>query len=152
MTKSDEGSYFDWVGDVHYITSPINARLNGTSLRFTYRIDTTGEPKFIANDGGSPSMVRLYLQRIGDTMTAAEPNKRWWSLGTPLEAGERTVEVPLTSNLWTGVFGQHSETGFKDTISNLQNIGFTFGAMSAGHGVVVKDGTVRFTLLRYEVV
>jgi len=95
--------------------------------------------------------VRLFLQQRGDALTAQEPYKRWWSV-TYVELHEG--EFTLTASLLTSVFGQRGAevpNEFNTAISQLANIGFTFGGTFAGHGVYVTGGNARFILRQYSI-
>jgi len=39
----------------------------------------TGKGNFVPTEGTAAARVRLFLQQRGDTLTAQEPYKRWWS-------------------------------------------------------------------------
>jgi hypothetical protein len=56
-----------------------------------------------------------------------------------LHEGEFTLTAPLSPDQWTSVFGQGGNE-FNTAISQLANVGFTFGGTFAGHGVYVTGG------------
>jgi hypothetical protein len=99
--------------------------------------------------------VRLFLQQRGDTLTAQEPYKRWWSVPyVELHEGESTLSVAVSPDQWTSVFGQGGAevpNEFSTAISKLGNVGFTFGGTFAGHGVFVTGGSARFGLKEFSV-
>jgi hypothetical protein len=99
--------------------------------------------------------VRLFLQQQGDTLTAREPNKRWWSTAyVELKEGDFTLNVPVSPDQWSSVFGRRGDEvphEFNSAISQLANVGFTFGGTFAGHGVFVAGGNARFILKQYSV-
>jgi hypothetical protein len=60
-----------------------------------------------------------------------------------LHEGEFTLTAPLSPDQWTSVFGQRGaevSSEFNTAISQLANVGFTFGGTFAGHGVYVTGG------------
>lgn len=125
----------------------------------------TGNGTFVANDGGSPCGLRLYMQRWGDNFTGLGPYQfyRFWSqqrveLTAP---NTYTLSTMLGSSLWIPVGGnqyvpgpnyeQDKFDGFNGCISAPQFIGFSFGGWSAAHGVYVTGETTHFTLNSYTV-
>ena len=88
----------------------------------------SGNATFVPTEGTATARVRLFLQQRGDTLTAQEPYKRWWSLPHfELREGEFTLTVPLSPDQWTSVFGQGGAevpNEFNVAISKLGNVGF----------------------------
>jgi hypothetical protein len=112
----------------------------------------------LASDPGEtcPCSVSLYLRQQGDTLSAADEFKRWWSHKIPLDLqGEASVVVSPEN--FTQVFGKRGSDfpqQFQAAMSNLANVGFTFGGTrSAGHGIYVRQatGSMRFVLKEYSV-
>ena len=99
--------------------------------------------------------MRLFLQQRGDTLTAQEPYKRWWSISyVELHEGEFTLTASISPDQWTSVFGRRGDEvphEFNSAISQLANVGFTFGGTFGGHGVYVAGGNARFILNQYSV-
>jgi hypothetical protein len=62
---------------VHYVIKQAPPVRAGQSV--TLRFAITGAGKLVPTQGEPPARVRLFLQKRGDTMTAAEEYKRWWS-------------------------------------------------------------------------
>lgn len=126
----------------------------GQTLTMEFSLEGTG--KLLATEGASPAKVRLFMQRKGDTLTAQEPYKRWWSrafieLTSP---GTFTLTTKVEPEGWSSVFGAVGKdvpTEFIDCVSNLAHLGFTFGGDFAGHGVYVTSGAVRFVLKEFAV-
>ena len=110
----------------------------------------TGNGNFAPTEGTATARVRLFLQQRGDTLTAQEPYKRWWSVSyVQLHEGEFTLTASLSPDKWTSVFGQGGAevpNEFNTAIFQLANVGFTFGGTFAGHGVYVTGGNARFIL------
>jgi hypothetical protein len=109
----------------------------------------------IAADDPSSSIANAILEQPGDTLTAQEPYKRWWSVTyVELHEGEFTLTASLSPDQWTSVFGQGGAevpNEFNAAISQVANVGFTFGGAFAGHGVYVTGGNARFILKQYSV-
>jgi hypothetical protein len=146
--------FFDFpaTDGVHYITaSAPSLRINQT---ITMHFVVVGEGKLVPTEGPVPARVRLFLQQRGDLATAAEASKRWWSVSyVDLNGpGEFTLSARLAPAQWSNVFGKNGAAApdeFETCLANLENIGFTFGGMFAGHGVYVTGGKVRFILRSY---
>lgn len=139
-------------GSVHYVlrgATPSDGRL---SIRFRYRIEGDGVTQETDCGGQAcgSGLVRLMVQRRGDKLTWEYVNYRFWSQPMTLVPGEYTFEIQLDPTLWTNVGGQHDAAGFQALLSDLENVGFTFGGMFAGHGVGLTSGTLRFTLLEFD--
>jgi hypothetical protein len=115
----------------------------------------TGNANFVPTEGTATARVRLFLQQQGDTLTAQEPYKRWWSVPyAELREGESTLTVAVSPDQWSSVFGQGGAevpNEFNAAISKLGNVGFTFGGTFAGHGVFVTGGNARFVLKEFSV-
>jgi hypothetical protein len=159
MPPSMSGTEGDWYFDfpsqngVHYVYKVTSAIKIGQTITMHFAI--TGNANFVPTEGTATARVRLFLQQRGDTLTAQEPYKRWWSLPyVELREGEFTLSVPLSPDQWTSVFGQSGAevpNEFNAAISNVENLGFTFGGTFAGHGVFVTDGNGRFVLKQFSV-
>src|SRR6478672_9088763 len=75
----------------------------------SHRRKLVAEQRFneVAWGGNATACVRLFLQQQGDTLTAQEPYKRWWSVTyVELHEGEFTLAASLSPDEWTSVFGQ----------------------------------------------
>jgi hypothetical protein len=159
MPASMSGTEGDWYFDfpsqngVHYVYKLAPAIKVGQTITMHFAI--TGNANFVPTEGTATARVRLFLQQRGDTLTAQEPYKRWWSLPyVELLEGEFTLSVPLSPSQWTSVFGQSGAevpNEFNAAIPNLENVGFTFGGTFAGHGVFVGSGNARFVLKEFSV-
>jgi hypothetical protein len=155
MSGGEGNWYFDFPSQngVHYVYKLAPPIKVGQTITMHFAI--TGNGNFVPTEGTATGRVRLFLQQSGDTLTAQEPYKRWWSLPyVELSDGEFTLSVPLSPDQWTSVFGQSGAevpNEFNAAISKLENVGFTFGGTFAGHGVFVTGGNARFVLKEFSV-
>jgi hypothetical protein len=80
MSGSEGNWYFDFPSQngVHYVYKLAPAMKVGQTITMRYAI--TGNANFVPTEGTATARVRLFLQQRGDTLTAQEPYKRWWSL------------------------------------------------------------------------
>jgi hypothetical protein len=135
MSGGEGNWYFDFPSQngVHYVYKLAPAMKVGQTITMRYAI--TGNANFVPTEGTATARVRLFLQQRGDTLTAQEPYKRWWSLPyVELREGESTLTVSLSPEQWTSVFGQSGAevpNEFNAAIPNLGNVGFTFGGSPA---------------------
>jgi hypothetical protein len=79
MSGSEGNWYFDFPSQngVHYVYKLAPAIKVGQTI--TMRFAITGNTSFVPTEGTATARVRLFLQQRGDTLTAQEPYKRWWS-------------------------------------------------------------------------
>ena len=159
LSQNADGSYYvdlPHQDGLHYVVQ--GAQGNPTGKTITIKFELVGTAELLASDPGEtcPCSVSLYLQQQGDTLRAADEFKRWWSHKIPLNVqGEASVVVSPEN--FTQVFGKRGSDfpqQFQAAMSNLANVGFTFGGTSfAGHGIYVKQGTgsVRFVLKEYSI-
>jgi hypothetical protein len=159
LSQNADGSYYvdlPHQDGLHYVVQ--GAQGNPTGKTITIRFELVGTAELLASDPGEtcPCSVSLYLQQQGDTLRAADEFKRWWSHKIPLNAQGEALVVVSAEN-FTQVFGKRGSDfpqQFQAAMSNLANVGFTFGGTSfAGHGIYVKQGTgsVRFVLKEYSI-
>jgi hypothetical protein len=150
---------------LHYVMKSGVAVNSGQEMILRFAIEGTGKLVATANNENGhedgPARLRLYMQRKGDklgTTAEDEQDKRWWSqtaielVGQP--GTEFVLAVPLTPAAWSNVNGTRGDArfeGFMDCVKNVQNVGFTFGGMFAGHGVFCKEGEARFVLRSFTV-
>ena len=155
MSGTEGNWYFDFPSrdGVHYVYKLAPAIKVGQTVTMHFAI--TGNANFVPTEGTATARVRLFLQQRGDTLTAQEPFKRWWSLPyVELREGEFRLTVSLSPAQWTSVFGQGGAevpNEFNAAIRKLANVGFTFGGTFAGHGVFVTGGNARFVLKEFSV-
>ena len=153
MSGSEGNWYFDFPtrNGVHYVYKPAPAVKVGQIIKMHFAI--TGNANFVPTEGTATARVRLFLQQQGDTLTAQEPYKRWWSVPyAELREGESTLTVAVSPDQWSSVFGQGGAevpNEFNAAISKLANVGFTFGGTFAGHGIFVTGGSARFVLKEF---
>jgi hypothetical protein len=139
-------------GEPRYVVRPAPAGGLKIGQTITLKFSIIGDGKLVPTQGDGPAKLRLFIQQQGDTLTAAEADKRWWSPPTEIAPGEYTVSVVIDPATWINVMGW---TGRKEqmaaALQSAGSIGFTFGGMFAGHGVVVKDGSARFKITDWSV-
>jgi hypothetical protein len=156
MPTKDGNYYFDFpkMDGVHYVYQRAPAVGVGQTVTMVFTIEGSGT--FIPTEGTASARVRLFLQERGDTLTAAEPHKRWWSTAfAELKPGTFALTAVIAPELWSSVLGKNGGEipgEFYNAISNLANIGFTFGGTFAGHGVYVIGGNARFVLKEFRVI
>lgn len=134
---------------VHYVTKAQTGALHGTiSAKFT--ISGTGTLVPSPGGGTSAPKARLYIQRAGDDWSTV--GYRWWSAPSTLEVGQHTLSIPLTFSNWTSIYGTTgvTEADFNATLQNPANVGITFGADFAGHGLY-SNGPVHFSMNSYTI-
>ncbi len=155
MMPQPDGTWafdFPQFDGVHYVVKTSGPIALGRTIAISFAIQ--GDGKLIPTQGDPPAKLRLLLQQAGDTMTAAEADKRWWSPPVDLVGpNDYALSVKLTPDMWTNVFGASgsvSSAGFANCIANIGNIGVTFGGMFAGHGVYAA-GPSRFVLKSFTV-
>ena len=140
---------FPHADGIHYVTTRSDPIRGRSVMRMRFRI--VGDATFKATQGDAPARVRLYMQRRGDNMQWDHASYRFWSRPLDLAMGEYTLEEQLLPGRWTNVAGQHDEAGFWATLAEIENVGFTFGGIFAGHGVFAQ-GNARFQLLEFAVI
>jgi len=103
-----------------------------------------------------PSLLHLYIQRVGDEMTGKGQYAfyRWFSIPTVVLAnGTFTLTVPIDPSQWIDVWGRPgsaSPADFIAAMSNIANLGMTFGGgCFAGHGVWLTAGSARMSVRSY---
>jgi hypothetical protein len=159
LSQNADGSYYvdlPHQDGLHYVVQGARGNLTGKTITIKFELVGTGE--LLASDPGEtcPCSVSLYLQQQDDTLSAVDEFKRWWSHKIPLNAQGEALVVVSPEN-FTQVFGKRGSDfpqQFQAAMSNLANVGFTFGGTSfAGHGIYVKQGTgsVRFVLKEYSI-
>jgi hypothetical protein len=168
--QTGAGWYFDFPTDpnsVHYVLAAVNM---GASSDVGARIvvTTSGTPVFVYNlqrDNTCvyPAHVRFLLQEKGDDLSGRNGKQyfRWWSnsVAYQLGPGAANLSASLTDfSQWTSVFGEKANAsaaataGFKQAMTNLGYVGFSFGGgCYYGHGVRVSGGGARFALTSYAI-
>jgi hypothetical protein len=99
MSQNADGTYYvdlPYQDGLHYVVQ--GAQGNPTGKTITIRFELVGAGELLASDPGDmcPCFVSLYLQQQGDTLSAADEFKRWWSHKIPLNPqGEASVVYHL---------------------------------------------------------
>jgi Trypsin-like peptidase domain len=138
------------------------------TVKFTYKVvKLSGNPKFVSLDpapappGFLPN-CRIMLQRTGDDWKGGIKTQhyRWWSTGTlcsflKADGHTYTYSVQLIPKNWSNVWGKlgtQFPAEFKACLANLDNVQLVFGGgNSFSHGLRVRNGSARYTMLTYRV-
>lgn len=143
------GFDFPQADGAHYLCDAVNMALGGTmTAKFT--ISGTGKLLVPPNGGTSAPKARLYFQKAGDDWFSN--GFRFWSTPSTLEDGDHELVIPLDFAHWSGVRGNTYETQatFDAARANVVNVGITFGADFAGHGLYA-SGPVHFSMKSFTV-
>jgi hypothetical protein len=139
-------------GHVNYVTESYTGKPSH-QISMTYRIDGTGE--FGSAEPTPPDAdVTLMIEKRGDDFETAD--SRWWAFGTvtTLAPGVFTVSATFDPIEWSNVYGINGadDSNFQDALDNLGHVGMTFGGGCCfGHGVFMKTGTAKMTLLSFTI-
>jgi len=143
---------------VHYVTTRYTKAIPPHAvLTLSFKVEANENTVFnfkLEKDNvceGPPASVRAFLQRAEDDLYAAD--NRFWSnpVSVVLAAGDYKMMVELSADQWTNVNGEQSQSGFGETLSQMGNIGVTFGGgCFFGHGTNASGGNARFVLTRLE--
>lgn len=162
----DGSLFFDFpsTGSIKYLYDrrPPSSLLGATHLLVALTVETTGTPVFRydtepSNTCVTPAKVRPFLWA---NHNGGGEFDRWWSnpVTYTLAAGSAVLDVPLSPESWSSVFGKFgtydaaSLEGFLSALSHVSSLGVTFGGgCFFGHGVYVTDGIARFILTSYQV-
>ena len=164
------GWFFDFPsapGSVHYVTAAVDMTAS-KSVSARIAVTTSGTPTFeYALDANNtciiPAHVRFLLQEKGDDLTGAGGKQyyRWWSINAAYElaSGSTTLTAQISDlSQWLSVFGERADAsaaaraGFKQAMSNLGAVGFSFGGgCFYGHGVRASGGGAGFAVTGYSV-
>jgi len=143
-------------GSVHYVQTPFQSSFAPKMITITFRLNSSQDAAYnglVDPDAGDPATFHLFLERQGDDLT--KECYRWWSKDGGYTLGSEdnsvvTIQVPLTSDRWTDVDGNHNEEEFNRTLNNLAWVGMTFGGRRYwGHGVNMAFGSADFVLLDF---
>lgn len=141
----------------HYIVKSASKPIQvGQSMSLTFDIEGKGKVVPVPGTDEPPARLKLYIQQAGDSMTAADEFKRWWTVQyVDLVAGRSTLNVKIDPANWSQVYGRNGAQypgEFKTALSNAANVGFTLGGKSfAGHGVMSSGGTMKFIIKEFAV-
>lgn len=159
-----ENAYF-LIGDSFPVEASYLLRRNGNitfgkTITIVYSIENlAGTPDWQAADCNLPSKVNtgevgIMLRRSTD---ATKEYHRFWSTHrVNLEPGQYVLTAN-TGDLtkWISVWGKNASTTpdkFKSLLNNMRDIAITFGGCgNYGHGVKVKNGNARFTILNVSI-
>jgi hypothetical protein len=143
-------------GHVNYVQTPFNTTTTMHNMRITFRVGSVGpQYKVIDSDDTLPATIHLFIEQQGDDLV--NPNGRWWALASGYNLGSRDGEtitsiVPLTSDQWSNVYGQHDPQAFSAALENIGWVGLTYGGQSFwGHGVALASGNAKFILIDFQV-
>lgn len=134
------GWFFDFPaapGHVNAVTRAVTEP-GRSVLKLVFSIE--GDAQFVSTQDGGPGHITLFIQRRGDDYTASKPSYRFFGGSTKLAAGEIAIELPLTSDNWSNVFGQRDAVGLQALLADMAVIGMVFGNPAAGataHGMHV---------------
>jgi hypothetical protein len=143
-----EGFYIDLpypsaeAGSVHYVTRSSGDLSQFSGIVMTYRVEMAPGVRIVPRlFPDSPSILTLYFQREGDSLTAIHEAWRWYASfasHSPVVAGEFTVQAPFSAN-WTAVQTSSRENNpqaFEEARRNAARVGFVLGGGDGlGHGV-----------------
>ena len=160
-----EGFHFDFPfptardGHVHYVTRPGAPMDDARGIRLRYRIDAAPGTRFVAQEFEHlPATLALYFQVRGDDWSGRGSRRfaRWYSpirRLARLEPGEFDLTIMFDDN-WKAVTGPgalREPRRFRESLAQVETVGFVFGSRRGlGHGVFA-TGPARFTVLEYEV-
>lgn len=170
LPRDSGGWYFDFPsapGSVHYVTAAVDMAAV-KSVTATIEVITAENPTFeyalqSNNTCTNPAHVRLLLQQKGDDLSGTNGKQyyRWWSIKAAykLTSGSTALTAEVSDpGQWLSVFGERGNSspaaraGFRQAMSNLGAVGFSFGGgCFYGHGVRVNGGEARFVATSYEV-
>ncbi len=141
-------------GHVNYVQTPFEASAPLHSVTITFEVKDD-DAQWTAFSDKTPATFRLFFEQKNDDLSSADG--RWWAQSSEYDLGSNdnqvlTETIPLTSNLWTNVYGQHDNTAFLAALKNVGWFGLTFGGQDfAGHGNALISGSATFLLINYEV-
>lgn len=144
---------------IHYVQTPYTAAPSLPSkVSITFRIDSSSNADYngeVDPNAGNPATFHVFLERQGDDFT--QDYYRWWADDGGYVFGSKdnsdiTLEVPLSSDDWSSVYGHHNSAEFAATLNRLAWVGMTFGGQYFwGHGVNMLAGTSTFKLIDFRV-
>lgn len=144
---------------VSYAFAPAPTSSIAGSLHLAFRIETlSGQPVFVrapevGNTCATPPSVRPFI--FANRNDWSGEFSRWWATRefVVLAPGTFTLDVPLTPERWTSVYGRTGVDApgeFSRTLSTVSSLGVSFGGgCFYGHGVFAAGGTARWTLTSY---
>jgi len=143
-------------GHVNYVETPFNSTTALHNLSVTFMVeDDAAQYVVIDTTDHLPATCRLMIEIQNDDLS--DPNGRWWAQASMYDLGSQdnqvlTISIPLTSDQWTNVVGQHDSQAFAQALANIGWVGVTFGGQFfAGHGVAISGGSAKYVLINYTV-
>jgi len=136
------------IGDIITVTYTVK-RLGNKPARFV-SLDPAPVPP-----GLKPNLRPMLQVQHDDYMSE---DNRWWPsgascgfLGTNLTGELQTLRIPIQPNTWTNVWGKPASQrmkGFLNVVQKSGKLNIVFGGgNSFSHGVSVKGGKVRITIV-----
>lgn len=158
-------------GTIYRLLLPMRANiLSARGLSLTVQIATTGTPFFDWrtepwNTCNAPPTARPYFERVDPGQGVTPEFRRWWSNPAAIElrndgtaAGTFSLFVPFDPAVWSSVNGRfgtdspEATAGFRDTLTNLGAIGFSFGGgCFFGHGIFLSGGTATLEIRQFAI-
>lgn len=138
--------------------------LTNKTLSATVSLSFTGSIVYGLEDpnscAGSPASMRLFISSDPHTYSPTKAGRNetayWWSnpMNVPMntQVSGATINVPLSPDQWSDANGNHGSTagytaGFNATVSNVQQVGVSFGGgCYFDTGIGVSGGSGSFTL------
>jgi hypothetical protein len=148
--KSENGGYLG------YVETPFNATTTLHNVTIVFRVDNNAA-QYVVHDPTDhlPATFRLMIEQQNDDLSNL--NGRWWAQASMYDLGSQdnqilTISVPLTSDQWTNVHGEHDAQAFAQALENVGWVGLTFGGQFfAGHGAAISSGSAKFVLIDYSI-
>lgn len=140
-------------GEIDYVTTPSSGPLpSGGTIVFT--LDVSNGPLIGTEEPTGAGQIFVYFQKRGDNW-AGDTGHRWWSNASAHVAsqvgGRWTISVPLTYSNWCSVLTCRNQTEFLLALGDVENIGWTGGSNSKGHGLRDADGAAWLRVVEYKV-
>lgn len=154
-----ENRYF-LIGDSYPVEVSYLLRKNGkisanAVVSITYTIENlSGAPDWQSTECTGSAVntgtVGIMLRRSTDA--TKEYHRFWSTIRVNLEPGTYTILAPVNDLAkWISVYGKQASatpSKFSDLLNNIRDIALTFGGCSHyGHGVKVKGGNARLTII-----
>ncbi len=143
-------------GYLGYVETPFNATIPLHNVTITFRVENNAAQYVVLDPTDHPpATFRLLIEQQNDNLS--DLNGRWWAQASMYDLGSQdnqtlTISVPLTSDQWTNVGGEHDAQAFAQALQNVGWVGLTFGGQYfAGHGVAVSSGSAKFILIDYSI-
>jgi hypothetical protein len=143
-------------GCVRYIQTPFNVTKTLHSVSVTFVVQgKQAQYHVLDKTDFPPATVHIFFERRDDDFVQA--NGRWWADFNKYDLGSYDnhiikMVIPLTSENWSDVHGQHDEKSFQDSLASAGWIGITFGGQDFwANGVAMEAGSSKFVLQDFSV-